>query len=48
MSDNSEGPGDNSIAETIIYTPAVWLANPPVLPPFHEPYEAFTSLPPIL
>jgi hypothetical protein len=48
MSDNSEGPGDNSIAETIIYTPAVWLANPPVLPPFHEPYEAFTSLPPVL
>lgn len=47
-SDNSHDSSNPTIAEVIIYSPEVWLANAAGTPPGREPYEAFTSLPPIL
>jgi hypothetical protein len=35
-------------AERIVYSPEVWLGVPATEPPQIEPYEAFTTLPPIL
>ncbi|MDZ7744373.1 MAG: hypothetical protein U5K77_01285 [Candidatus Saccharibacteria bacterium] len=37
-----------NIAERIIFTPEVWLSNPAITQPPREPYEAFTTLPPVL
>jgi hypothetical protein len=45
---NNERHDNGAAAERFIYTPEVWLAQPQVRPPVVEPYEAFTTLPPIL
>jgi len=47
-SNNGHNYNNATIAESIIFTPEVWLADPAYKPPYREPYEAFTSLPPIL
>lgn len=47
-SNNGHNYNNSTIAESIIFTPEVWLADPAYKPPYREPYEAFTSLPPIL
>jgi hypothetical protein len=48
FSNNTQPYTNASIAEAIIYSPAVWLAKPTDLLDDREPYEAYTTLPPIL
>jgi hypothetical protein len=48
VGDDYAGDANNTVAERIIFSPSSWLANPSYDSTFKPPYQASTSLPPLL